>query len=105
MGTTTLAVQQTERILTITGRLFSCDNAQPFHFPVEPDAIYHQHNCDHERGRRAGNINRYAYYKVDPEAPHAGPQRKQRRENDEHNMESFKRHLMKDWVVVPREES
>src|SRR4051794_13966622 len=97
-----LAVWQTESIPTTTRRPFSCDNAQPFYFPVKPDAIYHQQNCDHERGGGASAVNRCACYDVNPETPHAGPQRKQRREDDEHNMESFKRHLTKDWVVVPR---
>src|SRR5216117_3087685 len=102
-GTPTLAVWQTQRIPTTTRRLFSCDDPQPFHFLVEPDAIHHQHNRDHERGDRAGNVNRGAFHEVDPETPHSGPQRKKRREDDEHNMESFKRHLAKDRVVVPRQ--
>src|SRR6266542_17002 len=81
----------------------SCDDAKPFHFPVEPNAINDQRNRSGKRRNRARKINRRALNEVDPDTPRASPEREQRRENDEHNMESFKRHLMNDGVVVPRQ--
>src|SRR5207244_8896144 len=38
-----------------------------------------------------------------PNTPQPSPERKQRREKDEHNMESFKRHLPNDREGVPRQ--
>src|SRR5438093_5234806 len=99
-----LAVPKTESIPTAKTRLFSCDDPQPFHLPVKPDAVHHQRNRDYKRSDRAGNVDRGAFYEVDPQAPHANSLRQQRRENDENNMESFKGHLAKDRVIVPRQE-
>src|SRR6516225_408600 len=81
----------------------SCDDPKPFHFPVEPDAINDQCNCSGKRRCRACKTNRRPFNEIDPDAPGAGPDRKQRRENDENDMESSKRHLAKDRVVVPRQ--
>src|SRR6266545_3947281 len=63
-----------------TRKSFSCDDAKPFHFPVEPDAVNHQRSRSGKR--RDGD-------------------REQRRENNENNMEAFKRHLTEYRVVVP----
>src|SRR6266436_4111986 len=81
---------------------FSCDDPQPFHFAVEPDAINHQRYSGHKRCDCPCEINRRAFYEIDPDAPQSDSQREKRRENNENNMETFKRHLVKDWVVVPR---
>jgi hypothetical protein len=75
MDTLTLAVLQTERIPTIMTPLFSCDDAQTFHFPVKPEAIHQQHNRDHKRSDRADYVNRGTHYEVHPETPHASAQR------------------------------
>src|SRR6266516_1917918 len=98
-------VQPAKRSTTVGPTEFSlsCDDAKPFHFPVKPDTVSDERNCSHKRGNCAGKINRRTFHQVDPDAPGAGPEREQRRENNEHNMESFKRHLMNDWVVVPRQ--
>src|SRR5205814_8296156 len=82
----------------------SCDDTKPLHFFVEPDAVNDQRNCGRERRDCASKINRCAFNEIDPNAPSAGPDRKQRRENDENNTQSRKRHLPKERVVVPRQE-
>src|SRR4029077_7355121 len=82
---------------------FSCDDSQPFHFPVEPDAVDHQRDGSCKRPDRTSKINRCAFHQIDPDAPSSGPDRKQRRENNENDMESLKGHLPKDRVVVPRQ--
>src|SRR5204863_10038179 len=97
-----LAVPQTESTPKARRRLSSCDDPQPLHFPVEPKTVNHRHNRYYERGERAGNVERRAFHEIDPVATNVGPQRQQRRESDENNMESFKRHLAKDRVIVPR---
>src|SRR5437764_1112816 len=81
---------------------FSCDDPQPFHFPVKPNPINDQRNGGHKRCDGACEINRRAFYEIDPDAPQSDPQREKRRENNENNMETFKRHLAEDRVVVPR---
>src|ERR1051326_40179 len=80
---------------------FSCDDAKPFHFFVKPDAVNNQRNCGRERRDRASKIKRCSCYKIDPQAPGTGADRKQRCENDENNMVSLKGHLPEDGVVVP----
>src|SRR5437660_9812799 len=81
----------------------ACDHAKPFHFSIEPDAVYDQSDRDDKRADCAGQINRRAFHEIDPDTPSSDPEREQRRENDENNMETFKRHLMKDRVIVPRQ--
>ncbi len=81
----------------------SCDDAKPSHFAIEPDAVNDERNCNNKRADGAGQINRRAFHEIDPDAPCSDPERKQRRENNENNMEALKRHLMKDRVVVPRQ--
>src|SRR6266480_1942554 len=81
---------------------FSCDDPQSFHFPIKPNPINDQRNGGHKRCDGACEINRRAFYEIDPDAPQSDPQREKRRENNENNMETFKRHLAEDRVVVPR---
>src|SRR5438128_6782033 len=81
----------------------SCDDAKPFHFAIEPDAVNDERDRNNKRADCAGQINRRAFHEIDPDAPCSDPERKQRRENNENNMEALKRHLMKDRVVVPRQ--
>src|SRR5436190_10736843 len=81
----------------------SCDDAKPFHFPIEPDAVNDERDRNNKRADCACQINRRAFHEIDPDAPCSYPERKQRRENNENNMEALKRHLMKDRVVVPRQ--
>src|SRR4030095_16926625 len=80
---------------------FSCDDPQPFHFAVEPDAINDQRNGGDKRCDRACKINRRAFHHIDPDAPQSHSQREKGRENNENNMEAFKGHLAKDRIVVP----
>src|SRR6266568_8438520 len=88
-----------------TGFSLSCDEAKPFHFPIKPDAVNDQRDRDHKRGDCTGQINRRAFHEIDPDAPCSDPEREQCRENNENNMESFKRHLTNDRIVVPREKN
>src|SRR4029077_2081033 len=81
---------------------FSCDDPQSFHFPIEPDPIDDQRYSGHKRCDCPCEINRRAFYEIDPDAPQSDSQREKRRENNENNMKTFKRHLVKDRVVVPR---
>src|SRR5207253_11026668 len=81
----------------------SRDDAKPFHFPIKQDAVNDQRDRDYKRADCAGQINRRAFHEIDPDAPCSDPERKQRRENYENNMEALERHLMKDRVVVPRQ--
>src|SRR5947207_10795057 len=83
----------------------SCDDAKPFHFPIEPDAVNDQCDRDDKRADCSGQINRRAFHQIDPDAPCTDPEREQRRENNENNMEAFKRHLTNDRIVVPREKN
>src|SRR5436190_20876355 len=82
---------------------FSCDDPQAFHFAIEPHAINYQCYGAHKRCDRTCEINRRAFYQIDPDAPQSHSQREKRRENNENNMETFKRHLAKDRIVVPRQ--
>src|SRR5437867_10266258 len=77
----------------------SCDDAEPFHFSVKPDAVNDERNGADERGDRAREINRRAFHEIDPEAPPAHSERKQRREDDKNDVKSFKRHLTDDRIV------
>src|SRR6266550_3975201 len=83
----------------------SCDDPKPFHFSIEPDAVHDQSDGDDKRADCAGQINRRAFHEIDPDTPCSDPERKQRRENDENNMEAFKRHLTNDGIVVPRQKN
>src|SRR6266576_7051792 len=83
----------------------SCDNAKPFHFSIEPEAVHDQDDRDHKRADCAGQINRRALHEIDPDTPCSNPEREQRRENNKNNMEAFKRHLMSDRIIVPREKN
>src|SRR6266508_1341521 len=84
-----------------TRKSFSCDDAKPFHFPVEPDAVNHQRSRSGKRRDGAREINRRAFHEIDPDTPRSDAEREQRRENNENNMEAFKRHLTEYRVVVP----
>src|SRR6476660_5787925 len=99
-GTPTLDASKSTLITIGSTKTSSCDDAKPFHFPVEPDAINDQCNRSGKRPDGAREVDGHTFYKVHPHAPRAGPERKQRRENDENDMESFKRHLAKDRRVV-----
>src|SRR5947209_8995899 len=83
----------------------SCDDAKPFHFPIKPNAVNDQRDRDNKRADGASQINRRAFHEIDPDAPCSDPEREQRRENNENNMEAFKRHLTNHRIIVPREEN
>src|SRR6266480_3971486 len=83
----------------------SCDDAKPFHFPIKPDAVNDERDRNNKRADCAGQINRRAFHEIDPDTPCSDPKREQRRENDENNMEAFKRHLTNDGIVVPRQKN
>src|ERR1700746_2029910 len=91
-GTPTLAAPKPTPTTIGSTKASSCDDAKPFHFLVEPDALHDQRNCGREPRDRTSKINRRPVDKSDPYAPRASSKREQRRENDENNMESFKRH-------------
>jgi len=80
----------------------SCDDVKPFHFSIKPDAVNDQRHRGNKREDCSSKINRRAFHEIDPNAPCSYPECEQRRENDENNMESLKRHLTNDRVVVPR---
>src|SRR6266404_1832413 len=67
-------------------RTFSCDDPEPFHFPIKPNAVNHQREGGGERCDRAGEINRRAFDQIDPNAPGADAQREEGRENYEDDM-------------------
>src|SRR6478736_5714789 len=85
-GTPTLDASKPTLITIGSTKTSSCDDAKPFHFPVEPDAINDQRDRSGKRRDRPSKINRRSLDEIDPHAPRAGPERKQRRENDENNM-------------------
>src|SRR5207248_4163472 len=83
----------------------SCDEVKPLHFSIEPDAINDECDRDDKRADGASQINRRAFHEIDPDAPCSDAEREQHRENNENNMEAFKRHLTNDRIIVPREKN
>src|SRR5213594_1961199 len=71
--------QPAKRGTTTTSTKFlpSCDESQPFHFPIKPDAVNDQRDRDHKRADCARQINRRAFHEIDPDAPCSDPERKQ----------------------------
>src|SRR5205823_6554932 len=82
--------------------LLSCDDAKSSHFPIKPNAVNNERDRANKRRNRPGQINRRAFHEIDPDAPRANPEGEQRRENDEDDVKTFKRHLTNDRVV-PRQ--
>jgi hypothetical protein len=78
---------------------FSYDDAEPFHFAIEPNAVNDQGNRANERGDCSGEVDWRVFYEIDPNAPRAATEREESRENNEDNMETFKGHLTDDWIV------
>src|SRR5438094_6488938 len=78
----------------------SCDDAKPFHFPIEPDAVNDQCDRDDKRADCSGQINRPAVHQIDSDAPCAGPERDPRCGHKEDNLQALKTPLKKDRVVV-----
>src|ERR1700732_4571319 len=55
----------------------SCDDAQPFHFPVKPNTVNDQRDGGGKGHDQAGKINRRAFHEIDPNAPASNSERKQ----------------------------
>jgi hypothetical protein len=71
------------------GKSFSCDDAKPLHFSIEPNAVDHEGESDYKGGNGAATIHRFAYGQIHPNAPETYPEREHRREDDEYNMETL----------------
>src|SRR5437763_7109622 len=70
----------------------SCDQTQPFHFPIEQYAVNDQHHGRDKRRDGPGAINGLAHGQIDPNAIATDTEREQRREDDKNNMKTFDRH-------------
>src|SRR5205823_13961759 len=77
---------------TKSPKTFSCDDAEPFHFQIKPDAVDDEGKRAAKRSDRPCEINWCAFHQIDPNAPAADAQREQRRENYEHDMQGLAQH-------------
>jgi hypothetical protein len=69
----------------------SCDQTQPFHFPIEQYAVNNQHH-GRDKGRDGpGPINRLAHGQIDPNAIAADTEREQGGEDDKNNVKTSDR--------------
>src|SRR2546423_15127074 len=73
-----LVARQTRSTITESGTAFSCDDAEPFHFSIKPDAVNHQRERGDKRTDCTGQINWRALNHIDPDAPRADSKREQR---------------------------
>src|SRR5204863_2793320 len=77
---------------TKSPKTFSCDDAEPFHFPIKPDAVDDEGKRAGKRSDRPCEINWCAFNQIDPNAPAADANGQQGRENYEDDMEGLERH-------------
>ena len=90
MGMPSLAPAAGSTLTRSTKFLLSCDDAQPFHLSIKPNAIDNERNRNDERSNCTLKINRFAFDQVDPDAPRSAAEREQRGKHNENNMEAFK---------------
>src|SRR6266404_7515008 len=58
------AARRARSIMTKLPKLFSCNDAEPFHFPIKPDAIEDEGKRGGERSDRAREINRPVFNEI-----------------------------------------
>ena len=79
---------QNKMITTVKNSL-SCDDPEPFHFAIKPNAVNDEENRGEERAERAGAVDRLADGEINPDTPRGAPERQQRREKDKDDAETF----------------
>src|SRR6476660_4053781 len=82
---------KTRKIKRQKPKSLSCDQTQPFHFPIEQYAVNNQHH-GRDKGRDGpGPINRVADGPGEPNAKTTDNEREQGGEDDKNNVKTFDR--------------